>query len=143
MDINNPIIVSEARGVGGRCLLNGVDVPFVSFDVESNSFKSASTFNLTLATSSLPASMGLSNYWSSQTTIRVELSVRLVTAAGSDEKKLIVGNIDSWDFNPAHFEITASGRDLTGLLIDAKSAGESFKITPARRFPVCWLSATG
>lgn len=127
MDINNPIVAPDARGVGGRCLLNGVEVPFVSFDVESNAFKSASTFNLTLATSSLPASMGLSNYWSSQTTIRVELSVKLVTAAGTDEKKLIVGNIDSWDFNPAHFEITASGRDFTGLFIDAKSAGESFK----------------
>ncbi len=39
----------------------------------------------------------------------------------------MVGNIDSWDFDPAHFEIIASGRDLSGLLIDAKSAGESFK----------------
>ncbi|WP_369788061.1 phage late control D family protein [Rouxiella sp. WC2420] len=127
MDINNPIVTPNARGVGGRCLLNGVEVPFVSFDVESNSFKSASTFNLTLATSALPAAMGLLSYWSTQTTIKVELSVKLTTASGTDEKKLIVGNIDSWEFNPAHFEITASGRDFTGLLIDAKSAGESFK----------------
>ncbi|WP_337064732.1 type IV secretion protein Rhs [Rouxiella badensis] len=127
MDINNAIVTSGVRNIGGRCLLNGVEVPFVTFDVESNSFRSASTFNLTLATSALPDAMGLLNYWSTQTTIKVELSVKLVTQSGIDEKKLIVGNIDDWDFNPAHFEITASGRDYTGLLIDAKSAGESFK----------------
>ncbi len=127
MDLNNPIITSVARSVGGRCLLNGVEVPFVSFDVESNAFKSASTFNLTLATSALPAAMGLQNYWSSQTTIKVELSVKLATAAGTDDKTLIIGNIDSWEYNPAHFEIIASGRDFTGLFIDARSAGESFK----------------
>ncbi|WAT04109.1 hypothetical protein O1V64_17920 [Rouxiella badensis] len=72
MDINNAIVTSGVRNIGGRCLLNGVEVPFVTFDVESNSFRSASTFNLTLATSALPDAMGLLNYWSTQTTIKVE-----------------------------------------------------------------------
>ncbi len=127
MDVNNPIVSSGARGISGRCLLNGVEVPFVGFDVDSNSFRGASTFNLTLATSALPASMGMLNYWAVQTTIKVELSVLIKTDSGTDEKKLITGNIDNWDFDPARFEITADGRDFTALMIDAKSAGESFK----------------
>lgn len=127
MDVNNPIITSSARQISGRCLLNGVEVPFVSFDVENNSFRGAGTFNLTLATSALPADMGLLSYWAAQTTIQVELSVSVISQSGTDEKRLIVGNIDTWHFDPARFEITADGRDLTALMIDAKSAGESFK----------------
>jgi phage protein D len=126
-DVNNPIVPSSARLISGRCLLNGVEVPFVSFDVNSNSFRGASTFNLTLATSALPKSMGMLNYWAVQTTIKVELSAIITTDSGANEKKLIIGNIDNWDYDPAKFEITADGRDFTGLLIDAKSAGESFK----------------
>jgi len=127
MDVNNPIVTPSVRKIGGRCLLNGVEVPFVSFDVDTNSYRGASTFNLTLAPSALPASMGMLNYWAVQTTIKVELSVMIITDSGTDEKKLIVGNIDNWQFDPARFEITADGRDFTALLIDAKSAGESFK----------------
>ncbi|ELI8098497.1 type IV secretion protein Rhs [Yersinia enterocolitica] len=127
MDVNNPIITSNARHISGRCLLNGVEVPFVAFDVENNSFRGASTFNLTLATSAMPSDMGLLNFWAKQTTIRVELSASITTAAGTDEKKLIIGNIDNWRYDPARFEIQIDGRDFTSLFIDAKSAGESFK----------------
>lgn len=38
MDVINPIPESSARHVSGRCLLNGSEVPFVSFSVESNAF---------------------------------------------------------------------------------------------------------
>lgn len=127
MDVNNAIVTSSARRISGRCLLNGVEIPFVSFEVDSTGFRGASTFNLTLATSSLPASMGMLNYWAVQTTIKVELSAMIISDSGTDEKKLITGNIDNWEFDPAKFEITADGRDFTALLIDAKSAGESFK----------------
>ncbi|TKI03587.1 phage late control D family protein [Martelella alba] len=127
MDVNNPIITPNARQISGRCLLNGTEVPFVSFDVESNAFKGAGTFNLTLATSSLPSTMGLLNWWAVQTTIKVELKVSITTQSGTDEKSLIVGNIDNWQYDPARFEITCDGRDFTALLIDAKSVGESFK----------------
>lgn len=127
MDVNNAIIESSARHISGRCLLNGTEVPFVSFSVESNSFRGASTFDLVLATSSLPATMQMLNWWAAQTTIRVELSASIITKSGADEKRLITGNIDNWHYDPARFEITADGRDFTALLIDAKSAGESFK----------------
>lgn len=127
MDINNPAIESSARHVSGRCLLNGTEVPFVSFSVESNAFRGAGTFDLTLAISALPPAMQMLNWWALQMTIRVELFITIITQAGIDEKKHITGNIDTWSYQPARFEITAEGRDFTALLIDAKTTGESFK----------------
>lgn len=127
MDVNNPIVESSARLISGRCRLNGTEVPFVSFSVEDNRFRGASTFDLTLAVSALPDNMQLLNWWSVQTTVRVELYASVITRSGTDEKRLITGNIDNWHYDPARFEITADGRDFVGLLIDAKSAGESFK----------------
>jgi len=127
MDINNPIAESLARHISGRCLLNGKDVSFVSFSVESNAFRGAGTFDLTLAISGLPPTMQMLNWWAVQTTIRVELFISVITQAGIDEKKHITGNIDTWHYDPARFEISAEGRDFTARLIDTKSAGESFK----------------
>lgn len=127
MDVNHPITASSARHVSGRCLLNGNSVPFVSFSIESNAFRGAGTFELTLAISALPPAMQLLSWWAVQATIRVELFISIVTPAGIDEKKHITGNIDTWHYEPARFEITAEGRDYTAKLIDAKTPGESFK----------------
>lgn len=127
MDVNHPITASSARHVSGRCLLNGISVPFVSFSIESNAFRGAGTFELTLAISALPTAMQLLSWWAVKTTIRVELFISIVTPAGIDEKKHITGNIDTWHYEPARFEITAEGRDYTAKLIDAKTPGESFK----------------
>lgn len=127
MDINNPFNESSARHVSGRCLLNGTDVPFVSFSIESNAFRGAGTFDLTLALSALPPAMQMLNWWAVQTTIRVELFIAIITQSGIDEKKHITGNIDTWHYEPARFEIATVGRDFTAKLIDAKTPGESFK----------------
>jgi hypothetical protein len=127
MDVNHPITASSARHVSGRCLLNGNSVPFVSFSIESNAFRGAGTFELTLAISALPPAMQLLSWWAVQTTIRVELFISIVTLAGIDEKKHITGSIDTWHYEPARFEIAAEGRDYTAKLIDAKTPGESFK----------------
>lgn len=127
MDVNNPITESSARHVSGRCLLNGTEVPFVSFSVESNAFRGAGTFELTLAISALPPGMQLLNWWAVQTTIRTELFISIATPAGVNQKKHITGNIDTWHYEPARFEISAEGRDFTAKLIDAKTLGESFK----------------
>lgn len=127
MDINHPIIESSARHISGRCLLNGTDVPFVSFSIESNAFRGAGTFDLTLAISALPPAMQMLNWWAVQRTIRVELFISIISQSGVDEKKHITGNIDTWHYEPARFEIAAEGRDFTAKLIDAKTPGESFK----------------
>ncbi|WP_313188890.1 type IV secretion protein Rhs [Pantoea sp.] len=127
MDVNNSLTGSSARHISGRCFLNGMDVPFVSFSIENNAFRGAGTFDLMLAISALPPAMRMLNWWALQTTIRVELFISIITRAGTDEKKHITGNIDSWHYDPARFEISAEGRDFTARLIDAKTPGESFR----------------
>lgn len=127
MDVNNPFIHSSARQVSGRCMLNGTEVPFVSFSVECNAFRGAGTFDLILALPALPPTMQMLNWWAVQVTVRVELSISIITQSGIDEKKYITGNIDTWHYEPARCEITAEGRDYTAKLIDAKTTGESFK----------------
>lgn len=126
MDVNNPILTPGSRLVSGRCYLNKTQVDFKSFEVTSNGFRGASTFDLELAVSALPQSMQLA-WWGTQTTITVDLWADITTSAGVDSKMLIRGNIDTWDFDPARFIITCNGRDFTALFIDAKTAGESFK----------------
>lgn len=126
-DLNNPTITPSARQVSGRCLLNGVEVPFASWEVDNNAFNQADTFSVSLSPSALPKDMGLLRWWASQTSIKVEVYATIVSAKGKDEKRLIVGYVDTWDYAPGRFEIQLSGRDFTALLIDAKSAGESFK----------------
>ncbi|MHA3052535.1 hypothetical protein [Acinetobacter sp. ANC 4640] len=133
MDNNNPIVTPNARHVSGRCLLNDIEVPFVSFDVDNNSMNAADTFSLTLATSALPPDMSLMKWWAEQTKITVKIFVSITTAAGKDEKQLIVGHVDNLHYHPARFEITLDGRDFTGLMIDYKSSGESYKnYTPSQ-----------
>lgn len=127
MNLNNTPVESNGRYVSGRCLLNGTDVPFISFSVEAHAFRGAGTFDLTLAITALPAAMQMLNWWAVQTTIRVELFISVSTRAGIDEKKHITGNIDTWHFEPARFVISAEGRDFAAKLIDAKTTGESFK----------------
>lgn len=127
MDKNNPIVTPNARQISGRCLLNGIEVPFVSFDVDNNAMNAADSFSLTLAVSALPKEMGLMQWWAEQTTIKVELSASIITASGTDTKQLVIGNADHLTYHPARFEITLEGRDFTGLLIDYKSTGETYK----------------
>ncbi|WP_337022557.1 MULTISPECIES: type IV secretion protein Rhs [unclassified Pantoea] len=127
MDVNNPLIASHARHVSGRCLLNDRAVSFVSFSVENHAFRGAATFDLNLALSALPTDMQLLNWWARQTTVQVTLFSTITTRKGTDEKRLITGNIDSWQYDPARFAITVEGRDFTAKLIDAKTTGESFR----------------
>lgn len=99
----------------------------MSFSVESNAFRGAGTFELTLGISALPPGMQQLNWWAGKTTIRTELFISIATPAGVNEKKHITGNIDTWHYEPARFEISAEGRDFSAKLIDAKTTGESFK----------------
>jgi len=126
-DVNNPNFESFARQVAGRCFLNGTEISFVSFEVESNSFNSADTFSVVLALSDLPSSMQMTSWWADQTIIKVELRIVIITDSGKAEESLITGNTDNYHFDPAKFEVTCEGRDFTAYFIDAKSAGESFK----------------
>lgn len=126
MDLNNPVIVPGARHISGRCLLAGKSIDFISVSVTSNGFRGASTFEVHLAISAMPKEMNM-DWLSKQTTITVEIFADIKTAKGIDSKRLIKGNVDNIDYDPARFTLELSGRDFTALFIDAKSAGETFK----------------
>lgn len=126
MDLNNPIIEPGSRNISGRCMLSGSSVDFISMSVTSNGFRGASTFEVHVAISAMPAAKNM-NWLSKQTSITVELYADIKTASGTDSKRLIKGNVDTIDYDPARFVLTLSGRDFTALFIDAKSAGETFK----------------
>lgn len=132
MDLNNPNVTPDARQVVGRLLLNGVEVPFVSCDVDSNGFYSADTFSVVLATSGLPVGFGLLSWWASQTSIEVSISIGMVNGLKTDWTNLIVGLVDKWKFQPARFEVSIEGRDLTGKLIDSKTSEKFANMTTSQ-----------
>jgi hypothetical protein len=122
VDLNDSDVTPTARKVAGRVLLGGVEVPFVSWDVDSNSFYSADTFSITFALSAMPADTGTLNWWSAQTTIEISISAAIINQNATDIRNLIIGGVDKWHFNPAKFEVTAEGRDYTAKLIDTKTS---------------------
>jgi phage protein D len=122
MDVNDPFAPAGARQVAGYVLLAGVEVPFWSWEVDSNSFYSADTFSITFALSAMPADTGTLAWWSKQTSIEISISAAIIGQNSCDVKNLIIGGVDKWHFNPAKFEVTAEGRDYTAKLIDTKTS---------------------
>lgn len=123
MDVNRLPVTSNARQITGRCLLGGVNVPFVSCEVNNNAFYQADTFSVTFATSGLPKGYDL-KWFSTQTDIEVELFVGIVGKTGIEWQSLIIGRADSLHYDPARFEVVLEGRDLTSYLIDNKSSAK-------------------
>lgn len=121
MDLNTSATEQLVRQVVGRLLLNGVNVPFDSFDVDSNAFYSADTFSVVLPFSALPPPYDTVSWWASQTSIEVAIWAGLINQGVQDWKELIVGAVDHLSIRPAKFEVAISGRDYTSRLIDHKT----------------------
>ncbi|MHC8295317.1 rhs element Vgr protein [Pseudomonas sp. LB3P58] len=122
MDINQADVTPGARRVIGRVLLNGVEVPFVAAEVDSNSFYSADTFSATFAMSDLPGEMKTVRWWSQQATMELSISVGLIDQNATNWKELIIGLTDRPSIDMARFEATVEGRDYTSTLIDTKTS---------------------
>nr|WP_199065125.1 hypothetical protein [Chromobacterium sp. ASV5] len=132
MDLNSPIITPSARQVVGRLLLNGIEVPFVSADVDSNAFSSADTFGVVFALSAMPPGMDLLSWWTDQTELKVQISVGLISKDVTDWETLIVGLVDHISYQPGRFEIRIEGRDFTARLIDAKTSEKFANMTTSQ-----------
>lgn len=122
MDVNQADVTPGARHVIGRVLLNGVEVPFVSLDVDSNNFYSADTFSAVFALSAMPAETGTLAWWSEQKEIQLEVTVGLIGQNLTDWKTHIIGGVDRWNFRPGKFEVYVEGRDYTAKFIDTKTS---------------------
>ena len=105
---------------GSQTILTGWD----SWEVKNNSYYEADTFRVTVAVSGLPAALNL-NWFLQQTQIFVEVFVGFPTNPGApnpDElDSLIYGRVDMISFDALQREMMLTGRDLTGILIDAKA----------------------
>lgn len=116
---------SVARQPRGIVKINGQAVEgWTEWQVDNNTFREADTWSVSFATSKLKAPFDL-NWFSQQTTINAELFAGLPADAehysASDLKSYIYGLADQLSIDLAQGILSLSGRDLTSLLIDAKT----------------------
>ena len=116
---------AEVRQPRGIVKVGGVVVPgAISFEVDNNNYYASDTFRVEFAASMLPADRGV-DWWAAQTEITVEIfagfpaSVESFTSSELDS--LILGQVDSVNFNPVSRVLSVSGRDLTARMIDTKT----------------------
>ena len=110
----------------GLVRINGQAVDgWVDWEVEENRFREADTFRVTFALSKLVAP-STAAWFLSQLTLGVEISAGFPRDPENygygDLQSLIIGNVDQVDFDPVGRTLELTGRDLTSLLIDAKTA---------------------
>ena len=129
-------IMGQARQPRGMVKVGGnVIQGWLDFEVDENAFREADTFRVTLALSALQAPYD-EVWFASQTTMQVEVLAGLPADpnnySSSDLDSLIIGNVDEVQYSPGDRTITLSGRDLTSLLIDAKTAEKWNNQTPSQ-----------
>jgi hypothetical protein len=121
--------VPSARQPRGMVLLGdpnqpGTRVPWIDWDVEQNTWHSASTFRMRLPVSALTSPIDL-NYILGTNPIQAQIFAGFPgnpdQYGTSDLQQLITGNVDNIQFDPVRRVVELSGRDYTSLLIDAKT----------------------
>ncbi|MEK7695885.1 MAG: hypothetical protein AAB419_10775 [Pseudomonadota bacterium] len=121
--------VPSARAPRGIVLLGdpnqpGTRVPWVDWEVEQNVWHSASTFRMRLPISALSDPINL-NYILGTNPIQAQVYAGFPPNPDqygtSDLQQLIIGNVDSINFDPSGRTVDISGRDYTSLLIDSKT----------------------
>lgn len=116
---------STAYAVRGAVKLNGQVIQgWSAFDVNNNSYSSADTFTCTFLANKLPPAQN-ADWFSSQKDAYVELFVGTpanpLKWTATELPSWIYGQVDHIDYEPCSGTISVSGRDLTRLLIDAKT----------------------
>lgn len=106
--------------------INGTPVPgWLEWEVDENAYREADTFRVSFALSALDAPFDAA-WFLSQTTIGIEIlsgfPVDPQNYGAAELDSRIIGNVDEVNFDPVQRTLELSGRDLTSLLIDAKTA---------------------
>jgi phage protein D len=121
--------VPSARQPRGMVLLGdpnqpGTSVPWIDWDVDQNTWHSASTFRVRLPVSALTSPADI-NYVLDTNPIQAQIYAGFPgdpdTYGTSDLQQLITGNVDQIHFDPVRRVVELTGRDYTSLLIDAKT----------------------
>lgn len=123
---------STARAVRGAVKLHAVIgdagnniTGWTALEVDNNNYESADTFSVTFAASALPPTND-TNWFSTQKTIYVEIFAGIPANPSNwttDDlpKPWIYGQVDDVEYDPEKGTVCVKGRDLTALLIDAKT----------------------
>jgi len=137
MSLNAVQPVSQLRQPRGIVKINGVQVPFITCEVNNNVFYSADTFRVDLAPSALPASMDLAALAGTG-----DLFVQIWAGFPADPNNytagsltsLIYGKADtvSWSINTRDNVIEINGRDLTAAMIDTKTVEKYPNLTSSQ-----------
>ncbi|MGF6899390.1 hypothetical protein [Paraburkholderia sp. GAS348] len=126
------LITSKVRAVRGAIKLHstigdvGTNVTgWTALEVDNNTYEGADTFSVTFAASALPPTND-ADWFSTQKTIYVEIFAGIVANSSkwtTDDlpKPWIYGQVDDIDYDPVKGTLRIRGRDLTALLIDAKT----------------------
>ena len=117
-------LVSVCRQARGLVTVNGVRVPFVQWGVENTTHFQADTFRVTLACAALPAEM------SAQVLLTADvLTVEVFAGFPANAEQfsaqelvsLLLGRVDTLVYDAVANTLELSGRDYTGVFIDAKT----------------------
>jgi len=122
--------ISQTRQPRGVVKINGTPIwGWVSFDVTVNAYREADTFSVVFAMKGLPPEHDVA-WFAEQTTMQIEIWAGFPLDpdhyTSDDLELLISGHVDDTSVNLVARTIEVTGRDLTSLFIDAKTA-ESFK----------------
>jgi hypothetical protein len=121
-------MTNNASAVRGCVTLGGQNITgWTAFEVDNNTFASADTFNVTFALNALPSDRD-ANWLSSQKSATTELYAGIPPDpsrwASTDLKRLIVGTVDTIEFDLVAGTVHIGGRDFTQRLIDEKSTAK-------------------
>lgn len=120
-----PDIASSGRQPRGAVKINGTLITgWVQFEVQSKSYFSADTFRLVFAASRLPSDRDR-RWFSQQKDMYVELFAGFpadpTNYSPSDLNSWIYGQVDLIEYDPVQNVLEVTGRDLSRVLIDAKT----------------------
>jgi len=126
----NPITQSVARQPRGVVNVNDIRMDgWVHWEVDSNTYSEADTFRVTFALSALPPAYN-DAWWASQTEVFIEIFAGFPADAenysAAELQSLTYGRVDDIEYDPVGRQLHVSGRDLTAILIDARTT-ESFE----------------
>ncbi|MFC6520142.1 phage late control D family protein [Undibacterium arcticum] len=126
----NPTVQSIARQPRGVVKVNDTRLDgWIKWEVDNNTYYEADTFRVTFALSALPAACG-DAWWASQQEIFIEIFAGFPADAenysATELQSLTYGRVDDVTFDPVARTLQVSGRDLTAMLIDAKTS-ETFQ----------------
>jgi len=120
--VSTDSVLRQPRGI---VKINGQAVDgWTEWEVDNNTFREADTWSVTFAISQLKAPFDL-NWFTQQTTVSAELFGGMPpdpdNFSASDLTSFVFGNTDQISVSLEQGTIALSGRDLTSLLIDAKT----------------------